>query len=250
VLGVIVADHVYHQFSDYDEGWLSRARSSVVRASALAEMAVELRLGDVLRLGKGENASGGREKVSILADTLEAVIGAVYLDGGWDAGRAVVLGLIGRRLDALPGGTGDQDDKSRLQELVARSFDGPPKYHIDDVGPEHDKRFFAEVTVDGRVVGHGTGRSKKQAEQLAARAAWQLLDAELAMTEAVTSAADDAPAPAAADRDTNTDRTPSPNGGPTEGAAGDASSSGPPVRLDANLPGPSGPDRTNETLDA
>ena len=234
---------MYHQFSGYDEGWLSRARSSVVRASALAEMAVELRLGEVLRLGKGENASGGREKVSILADTLEAVIGAVYIDGGWETARKVVIGLIGGRLEALPGGTGDQDDKSRLQELVARSFDGPPKYHIDDVGPEHDKRFFARVVVDDRVVGHGTGRSKKQAEQLAARAAWQLLDAEIAMTEAVVSTADDAPA-----------GTTSTNGGPIADApiagAADAPSTRLADRSDPKPPEPHGPDRTNETLDA
>jgi len=235
---------VYHQFSGYDEGWLSRARSSVVRASALAEMAVELRLGEVLRLGKGENASGGREKVSILADTLEAVIGAVYIDGGWETARKVVIGLIGGRLDALPGGTGDQDDKSRLQELVARSFDGPPKYHIDDVGPEHDKRFFARVVVDDRVVGHGTGRSKKQAEQLAARAAWQLLDAEIALTEAVVSAADDEPASTNASASTT-----STNGGPIEGAA-DAPSTRSADRPDPKPPEPNGPDRTNETLDA
>ncbi len=166
-----VADHAYRTFPDESEGWLSRARAAVVRTTALAEMAIELGLGDVVRLGKGEDASGGREKPSILADTLEAVIGAVYLDGGWEPARALVLRLLAGRMAALASGDGDQDDKGRLQELLARRGDPLPRYELVGEGPEHDKVFRAVVRVAGAVAGEGTGRSKKQAEQMAARVA-------------------------------------------------------------------------------
>ncbi len=122
VLGLVVAEHVFAAYPDHDEGWLSRARSSVVRASALAEMAAELDLGSSMRLGKGEAASGGREKTSIPADALEAVIGALYLDGGWPAASALVVGLIEGRVAELPGGRGDKDHKSVLQDYLNGSY--------------------------------------------------------------------------------------------------------------------------------
>ncbi|HVX18621.1 MAG TPA: ribonuclease III [Acidimicrobiales bacterium] len=175
VLGLIVADYAFRTYPDHGEGWLSRARASVVRATALAEMATDLHLGDHLRLGKGEAASGGREKPSILADSLEAVIGAVYLDGGWNEARRFVLDLLRDRLEQLADGDADQDHKSRLQELCARLFDHGPDYQLSEKGPEHDKEFRAEVWVDGGVWGTGTGRTKKQAEQDAAEQAVQRL---------------------------------------------------------------------------
>lgn len=177
VLGLIVADHTFRTYPDHGEGWLSRARASVVRATALAEMAVDLSLGEHLRLGKGEDASGGREKPSILADSLEAVIGAVYLDGGWTQARAFVLNTLGDRIDRLSRGDADQDHKSRLQELCARLFDRPPDYRLTERGPEHDKEFRAEVWVEDEPWGGGTGRTKKQAEQEAAEEAVQRLSA-------------------------------------------------------------------------
>jgi ribonuclease III len=159
-------------------------RASVVSSAALAEVAALLDLGAALLLGKGEDQSGGREKPSILADAMEAVIGAVYLDGGWDGADEFVMRLLGERIAEAAAGPGGQDFKTRLQELAARSFDELPRYEVADEGPDHAKRFFATVSVAGEVRGRGEGRSKKQAEQAAARLAWQ----ELAT----------APAPAAA----------------------------------------------------
>jgi ribonuclease-3 len=132
-------------------------------------MAEEIGLGEAVLLGKGEDASGGRTKTSILADTLEAVIGAVFLDGGWDGARAVVLALLGTRVGQLS--TPDHDHKSRLQELLARAGSGVPVYTVTESGPDHDKEFRAEVRVDGAVHGAGVGHSKKTAEQAAAAVA-------------------------------------------------------------------------------
>ena len=177
VLGLVVTDHVFRSYPDLPEGELAKVRASVVSAAALADVAAELDLGPALLLGKGEDASGGREKPSIVADALEAVIGAVYLDAGWDAAAEVVLGLLGDRIAAAAAGPGGQDYKTRLQELSARSFDDVPSYLVEDDGPDHAKRFFATVVVGGRPRGRGEGRSKKQAEQAAARCAWEDLRA-------------------------------------------------------------------------
>jgi ribonuclease-3 len=151
----------------------------VVSAAALAEIATELDLGDAMLLGKGEDASGGREKPSILADALEAIFGALYLEGGWDPAEHLVLGLLGDRISEASEGPGGQDYKTRLQELAARHFTELPRYLIVDEGPDHAKRFFASVRIGDTVQGQGEGRSKKQAEQAAARAAWQRLRVEL-----------------------------------------------------------------------
>lgn len=177
VLGLVVTDHVFRSYPLLPEGELAKVRASVVSAAALADVAAELDLGEALLLGKGEDASGGREKPSILADALEAVIGAVYLDAGWEAAAAVVLGLLGERIAAAAAGPGGQDYKTRLQELSARSFEDVPSYQVVDEGPDHAKRFFATVVVGGRTRGRGEGRSKKQAEQAAARCAWEDLRA-------------------------------------------------------------------------
>jgi ribonuclease-3 len=179
VLGLIVTDFIYSEFPDLPEGELAKVRAAVVSAAALAEVAAGLGLGDALLLGKGEAASGGREKPSILADALEAVLGAVYLKGGWDAAQRVVMDLLGDRIMSASEGPGGQDYKTRLQELVARHYMELPRYAIRDEGPDHAKQFFAEVRVDGTVRGAGEGRSKKQAEAAAARSAWEVLRAEL-----------------------------------------------------------------------
>lgn len=175
ILGAVVAEELYLAFPERDEGWLSRARATVVRATTLAEVAEELGLGAELRLGKGEEATGGREKPSILSDAVEAVIGAVHLDGGRDASRRVVLHLLGERLRDASGEPGHLDDKSRLQEHASRVLRQVVGYSVDDSGPEHDKTFTASAVIGGRTWGTGTGRSKKQAEQLAARAAYAAL---------------------------------------------------------------------------
>ena len=175
VLGLVVTDHIFTTYPGLPEGELAKVRATVVSAAALAEVALELELGDALLLGKGEDASGGREKPSILADAIEAVFGAVYLDGGWDAASDLVLGLLGDRIAEAAAGPGGQDYKTRLQELAARTLDCLPVYEVLEEGPDHAKRFFASVEVNGVRYGDGEGRSKKQAEQATARVAWEAL---------------------------------------------------------------------------
>ena len=175
VLGLAVTDHVYATYPELPEGELAKLRASVVNAEVLAELARDVGVGPALVLGKGEDGSGGREKPSILADAMEAVFAAVYLDGGWDAARELVLRLLGDRIEAGSAGPGGDDFKTRLQEYAAREFEQLPRYQVRDEGPDHSKQFFAMVTIRGAVYGHGQGRSKKQAEQAAARAAWTAL---------------------------------------------------------------------------
>jgi ribonuclease-3 len=175
VLGLAVTDHVYSTYPDLPEGELAKLRASVVNAEVLAELATEVGLGPALVLGKGEDASGGREKPSILADAMEAVIAAVYLDAGWPTARDLVVRLLADRIVAGSVGPGGGDYKTRLQEYAARTFEQLPRYQVRAEGPDHSKQFFAMVTIRGAVYGHGQGRSKKQAEQAAARAAWVAL---------------------------------------------------------------------------
>jgi ribonuclease-3 len=179
VLGLVVTDHLFRTYPTLPEGELAKVRASVVNSAALAELASELDVGDALLLGKGEGQSGGREKPSILADAMEAVIGAVYLDRGWDAAAALVMRLLGDRMEEASAGPGGQDYKTRLQELCARQLNDLPQYKVTDEGPDHAKLFDAVVMVHGGVWGTGQGRSKKQAEQVAARVAWERLTREL-----------------------------------------------------------------------
>ncbi len=148
----------------------------MVNAGVLAEAAEELHIGEALRLGKGEDASGGREKPSILSDAMEAVIGAVYIDGGWDEARTLVMGLLGERITEAAAGPGGHDFKTRLQELAARQYDDLPRYDVSADGPDHAKHFSATVWVGDMARGTGQGRSKKQAEQAAARMVWKVLE--------------------------------------------------------------------------
>ena len=174
VLGLVVTDHIFTAHPEMPEGSLAKLRAAVVSEPTLAAVAAELGVGDALRLGKGEDASGGREKASILSDAMEAVIGAVYVDGGLAAARRLVLDLLSDRIEGVvagPGGPGGADHKTQLQELVARRFETAPSYDVVDDGPDHEKRFFATVRVGDGVVGRGEGRSKKLAEQAAAGAA-------------------------------------------------------------------------------
>jgi ribonuclease III len=175
VLGLVVTAHLFRAYPTMPEGELAKVRASLVSSAALAEVAAELRVGDAVLLGKGEDASGGREKPSILADATEALIGALYLDRGWVAAEQLVMRLLGDRIAAAAAGPGGQDYKTRLQELCARRFDQLPIYEVSDRGPDHAKQFDAQVTVMGGVRGSGKGRSKKQAEQAAAKMAWERL---------------------------------------------------------------------------
>src|SRR5207248_8927600 len=140
VLGLVVTDHLFRTY-ELPEGELAKVPASVVNSAALAEQASELDIGSALLLGKGEDSSGGREKPSILADAMEAVMGAVYLDGGWDAASDLVMRLLETRIGEAAAGPGGQDYKTRLQELAARKFDSLPYYQVADEGPDHAKRF-------------------------------------------------------------------------------------------------------------
>jgi ribonuclease-3 len=175
VLGLVVAEHCYRAYPDLPEGSLAKVRAAVVNTNVLADVARELELGRAVRLGRGEDASGGRHKASILANSVEAVIGAVYLDQGWDAAAALVLRLLGRRISEAAAGPGAEDFKTRLQELVIRRAGELPRYEVDGAGPDHARRYTASVFVGGAAAGRGEGRSKKDAEQAAARQAWQSL---------------------------------------------------------------------------
>ncbi len=178
VLGLVVTDRIFHDYPELPEGELAKLRAAVVSSEALAEAADRLEVGPALLLGKGEDASGGRTKPSILADAAEAIIGAVYLGQGFAAAERVVLELLGERIAEAAVGPGGRDYKTRLQELAVRHDDRPPRYDVTDEGPDHAKRFFARVYVGGRLLGEGEGRSKKHAEQAAAQMAWQALAAE------------------------------------------------------------------------
>jgi ribonuclease-3 len=178
VLGWVVADIVYSQHSNLPEGKLTDLRKSVVNANALAEVAVELGIGEFLMLGKGEDTAGGREKTSILSDALEAVIGAVYIDAGPQATHDVVSALMGKRIVDAVGGLDRLDAKTRLQELASK-LEAHVHYKVEDEGPDHEKMFFATVFVGDRELGYGEGKSKKAAEQIAAEIACDVLNSEL-----------------------------------------------------------------------
>ncbi len=167
VLGWAIADIVYHRYP-VAEGQLTDLRKSVVNAIALAEVAQTVGLGDHVLLGRGEAAAGGADKPSILSDALEAVLGAVYLDGGAYAAYALVERLVVPRMPHSADDISQFDQKTQLQELSARLGRGAPVYVVSSHGPDHAKTFHARVLVDDEVLGVGTGRSKKAAEQLAA----------------------------------------------------------------------------------
>lgn len=171
VLGLLVTDMIFERFPELPEGEMAKLRASAVNAGVLAEVARKIGLGDHLLLGKGEDASGGRNKSSILADALEALLGAVYLDGGLEAARAFTLHHFEHLIREHAASDQVRDFKTTFQEEVARRTGTLPEYSITSSGPDHDKDFFARVYVGGRELGAGRGKSKKEAEQSAARQA-------------------------------------------------------------------------------
>jgi ribonuclease III len=192
VLGLIVTDTLFRQYPDLPEGQLAKLRAAVVNMRALAGVARGLQLGSYVRLGKGEEGTGGRDKSSILADTLEAVIGAVYLDQGMAAADALVHRLFDPVIARSARLGAGLDWKTSLQELTAAELLGVPEYQVEESGPDHQKSFHAYVRIGARVYGEGEGRSKKEAEQQAAEAAWTTISGSLASAAAQTSAADTA----------------------------------------------------------
>lgn len=166
---------IFAALPDAAEGVLAKLRAAAVKTDELADVARELDLGRFIRLGKGETATGGADKDSILADGLEAVLGAVYVDRGYDVASQVVRTLFQDRLAHLATRGASLDYKTSLQELAAARFDELPVYTLDEEGPDHEKRFTATVEVAGKIRGGGTGASKKKAEQAAAREAYRRL---------------------------------------------------------------------------
>ena len=169
VLGMVTADYLYRVHPDLPEGDLTRTRAALVCEGSLVEVAQQLELGTYLKLGKGEDAGGGRERPSIVADAVEAVLAAVYLDGGIGSARKIIQRFI---LDREEEKSGSRDYKTALQELVQRESGQVLAYRlVGSTGPDHAKRFQVEVELNGAPVGAGEGRSKKEAEQVAAKAA-------------------------------------------------------------------------------
>ncbi|HOI94273.1 MAG TPA: ribonuclease III [Syntrophobacter fumaroxidans] len=183
VLGLAISHFLLEHFPDYNEGELSRLRSAIVNERELTRIAVELNLGEYLLLGKGEEMTGGRRKASLLADSLEALLASIYLDGGLEA----VLGVIKKLFDvylrfekrehvlkAL-----DKDYKTQLQELTQARYKLTPVYVLDrEEGPDHDKTFHMNVVLEGQVLAGGSGKSKKDAQQAAAEKALQIIAAD------------------------------------------------------------------------
>jgi ribonuclease-3 len=177
ILGVLVSEHLVKLFPDWSEGQLSKSRARLVNTASLCAVARRLGLGAYLRLGRGEVKTGGREKPAVLAGAYETVIAAVYCDAGLDAAREFVQrSLLAHALPAQAGQLGQSDDKSALQELLQGRGLPPAKYRIvSETGPDHRKAFTVEVSVAGEAVACGTGTSKKEAEQAAARLAREQL---------------------------------------------------------------------------
>jgi len=177
VLGFLVSRRLFDLFPTSSEGSLSRVRASIVDEETLARVARRIRLGDCLSLGRGEEMSGGREKKSILADACEALVAAVYLDGGTGAAEQLVDRLFGHLLDEAASGCAGRDFKTRLQEESQALCGAAPSYRLDGAsGPDHERLFSVTVCIGGKAFGTGTGRNKKEAEQAAAREALTRLE--------------------------------------------------------------------------
>lgn len=178
VLSVIVANHLFHKYQHDPEGELTKLRASLVCEKALDKFARKIGLGEYLYLGKGEEVTGGRERPSILADAFEAVLAAIYLDGGMEPARTFVLGFIPDKLDAAKAAS-LHDFKTNLQEVIQQNREEKIEYVlIGESGPDHNKTFEVEVHLNSNVIGRGTGKSKKQAEQNAAKEALELMGYE------------------------------------------------------------------------
>ena len=176
IMGAVVTDLIFRSFPDMDEGEMTRLRAAVVSEEPVASIARSIGLGEHIRLGKGEESSGGREKPSLLSDTFEALIGAVYIDRGLDVVAEAVGSLFEPVIKAVAQSGSRFDSKTALQETVVRENGQLPSYRVASSGPDHDRRFSAHVYVGPDLYGSGTGRSKKEAEQEAAREALERLE--------------------------------------------------------------------------
>lgn len=172
ILGLVVAEYLFREHRAWTEGELSRAKAVAVSEPTLANAARKLSLQDAMRLSTGERQSGGYERASILSDMFEAIVGVIYVDRGLEEARGFVIRALGDVLSSVGDGDSSQDHKSRLQQMVQGRYKTTPRYaSVQETGADHDKTFTIEVTVEGEVMGRGEGKSKKQAEQMAAAAA-------------------------------------------------------------------------------
>ena len=172
VLDLVVGEYLFLRFPDWPEGELTRAKASVVCKPACAECAAKFHVGDYMLLGKGEEMSGGRSRVSILGNAFEAVIGAIYLDNNYEVASRFVLGHMKKFLDLVDRGEYDHDYKTDLQEIVQKHGDVDIHYEVvRDEGPDHDKTIWMQITVNGKPMGTGMGKNKKEAAQKAAKEA-------------------------------------------------------------------------------
>ena len=175
VLGLVVTEELYTRYPELDESRLSPLRSGIVNMRALADIARSLDLGQYIRIGKGEEVTGGRDKNSLLADSLEALIGAIYLSHGFATSQKVVGQLINETMESAKDRGAGLDGKTSLQELAAARKISAPEYLITESGPDHDKTFVAIAVVGGEEISTGEGKSKREAEQIAARIAYEKL---------------------------------------------------------------------------
>lgn len=175
ILDAVVTTLIYESYPDLTEGEMARMRASVVNTDALAELGRNLGLGDHILLGKGEESSGGRDKASLLANVFEAIVGAVYLESGIEATTTALVPLFEPLLEESASGT-RYDSKTALQEIAVKNTGELPSYRVASSGPDHDKRFVAHVFLGNEPFGDGSGRSKKEAEQNAAREALERME--------------------------------------------------------------------------
>ncbi|MEI6119790.1 MAG: ribonuclease III [Actinomycetes bacterium] len=173
VLGLLITQELYMRFPDFDESKLSPIRSGVVNTRALANIARELEISPFLRIGKGEEATGGRDKNSILADALEALVGVIYIQHGFEITSEVVLKWFGPIIDEASKAGATLDGKTALQEIASARGLSSPEYEINESGPDHDKSFTAAAIISGEKFGIGHGKSKREAEQVAAKLAYE-----------------------------------------------------------------------------
>ncbi|MCL6472877.1 MAG: ribonuclease III [Firmicutes bacterium] len=180
VLNLVVTEYIYHRFPELTEGDLAKLRANIVNANFLAEIAKKLNIGECLLMGKGAEQTGGRTRVSILGDALEAIIGAIYLDQGMEAAKEFILKNFKRLIDERESLGQFGDPKTRLQELVMARYGNIPRYRtVDEFGPVHDRSFVVKVYINDKVWGQGVGKSKKKAEQEAAKEALAKFESEV-----------------------------------------------------------------------
>jgi ribonuclease-3 len=179
VLGLVVTEELYKKYPDLDESSLSPLRSGIVNMRALADIARSLSLGKYIRLGKGEEVTNGRDKNSLLADAFEALIGAIYMTSGFEKTAECLRRLIAPTLDSAMAMGAGLDGKTALQELVASLGKASLEYRVTESGPDHDKSFVATALVGGEEISTGSGKSKREAEQSAARSAFEFLSSSI-----------------------------------------------------------------------